>query len=87
MKIESRNSLERRFLGYSLESNGLLQHLGQIYVPVSSDLPTLTLSEAHRAPYLTHPNIKKMHVDLRQLYFWAGLRHDVDDFFAQCLKC
>ena len=51
------------------------------------DLRTLVLSEAHHAPYSAHPGVKKMHADLKQLYFWAGMRRDVADFVARCLEC
>ena len=65
VEIESRCTLEGRFLGYMLESDGLLRHMGRIYVPMLGDLRTLVLSEAHRAPYSAHPGVKKMHVDLK----------------------
>ena len=68
--------------GYSLESDGLLQHFGPIYVPMSGDLCTLILLEAHRAPYFSHPGVKKMHADLRQLYFWSGMKCNVANFVA-----
>ena len=67
VEIESERTLEGRFSGYVLESNGLLHHLGCIYVPMLGDLRTLVLSEAHRAPYSAHPGVKKMHADLKQL--------------------
>ena len=73
VKIESRCTLEGRFLGYVLESNGLLRHMGRIYVLVLGDLCTLVFLEAHHAPYFTHPRVKKMHADLKQLYFWVGM--------------
>ena len=63
--IESGRTLEGRFLGYVLESDGLLRHLGRIYVPMLGDLHTLVLSEAHHAPYSAHPGVKKMHADLK----------------------
>ena len=65
VEIESRRTLEGRFLGYVLEFDGLLHQLGHIYVPFLGDLPTLVLSEVHHAPYSTHPRVKKMHVDLK----------------------
>ena len=41
--IKSRRTLARRFLGYVLEFDGLLRHLGRIYVPVLGGLRTLVL--------------------------------------------
>lgn len=70
-----------------LKYDGLLQHLGCIYVPLSGDLCTLVLSEAHHAPFFIHLGVKKMHADLKQLYFWAGVRCNVFEFVARCLEC
>ena len=65
IEIESGHPLDGIFLGYSLEFNGLLHHLGRIYVPMLGDLRTLVLSEEHRALYSAHPRVKKMHADLK----------------------
>ena len=86
-EIESRYTLEGRFLGCVLKFDGLLHHMGCIYVPVLGDLHTLVLLKAHHVPYSAHPRVKKMHVDLKQLYFLAGMRCDVADFVARCLEC
>ena len=68
-EIESRRTLEGRFLGYSLEFDGLLPHFVHIYVLVSGDLHTLVLLATHYALYSTHPGVKKINVDLKKLYF------------------
>lgn len=86
-EVESSRALEGRFARYSLESDGLLRHLGRIYVPSIRDLRTLIMSEAHRAPYSIHPSVKKMHIDLRELYFWVRMRRDIADFVSRCLEC
>ena len=64
-EIESGCTLEERFSGYVLEFDGLLRHMGRIYVPVLGDLCTLVLSKAHHAPYSTHLEVKKIHVYLK----------------------
>ena len=68
-EINLGRALEGRFLGYSLESDGLLCHTRRIYVPLLDELHNLILFEAHCAPYLAHLGVKKMHVDLRQFYY------------------
>lgn len=50
-------------------TNGLLCHHGCVYVPHFGDLRELIIVEAHRAPYVAHPGVKKMHTDLRKLFF------------------
>lgn len=53
--LESGRPLEGRFSCFSLEADGLLRHLGRIYVPPLEGFRTLTMTEAHRAPYSAHP--------------------------------
>lgn len=85
--IGSGSSLEGIFEGYSISADGLLIYKGSVYVPKIGDLRILIMSEAHRAPYSTHPGVKKMNADLRQHYYWPGMKRDVTDFVARCLEC
>lgn len=62
---ETRSPLEGRYSGYNLETNGLLQHLGKIYVPPLDGLHILIMTETHHTPYAAHPSVKKMHTDPR----------------------
>ncbi len=86
-EINSGRPLEGKFSSYVLESDGLLRHSGRIYVPLLDELRILILSEAHRAPYSAHPGVKKMHADLRRLFYWFGMKRDIADFVARCLEC
>ncbi|GLJ39703.1 hypothetical protein SUGI_0811700 [Cryptomeria japonica] len=86
-EVVTGRALKGRYAGYSVELDGLLRHLGRIYVPPSDGLRDFIMSEAHHAPYLAHPGVKKMHVDLRQIYHWFGMRRDDVDFVACCLEC
>ena len=56
-------------------------------MPFLDKLCTLILAEAHPTPYSAHPGVKKMHADLRRLFFWSGMKRDIVDFVARCLEC
>lgn len=81
-EIDSGRVIEGIYVGYSLELDVLLCHLGHIYVLSSEGLHTFILIEAHHAPYSTHPGVEKMHVDLQQFYHWLGMRCDIVDFVS-----
>ena len=66
--------LEGRFFDFSLGQDGLLCHKGCIYVPSIGDLYELIILEAHITPYATHLGVKKLHTNLRQLYYWPRIR-------------
>lgn len=71
--LESQGSLEGRYSGCVLETDGLLRFHRRIYMPKDDELHSSILTEAHRAPYAAHPGVKKMHAYLRELYYWPGL--------------
>ena len=63
--MDSGSILEGHFEGYSVNPEGLLLYRGSVYVPELGDLRNLIMFEAHKAPYLAHLGVKKMHDDLK----------------------
>ncbi|KAI3716371.1 hypothetical protein L6452_23661 [Arctium lappa] len=45
------------------------------------------LEEAHRSRYSVHPGTNKMYRDLKQSYWWPGLKKDIAHFVERCLTC
>ena len=45
------------------------------------------LEEARRSLYLIHPGSTKMYHDLREIYWWEGLKRDIEEFVAKCPNC
>ena len=76
-----------RFEGYYLDSDGLLRFRGRIYIPPNDELRIVILSEAHRAIYMAQPGVTKMRADLKPLFLWKGMRADIVNYVARCLKC
>ncbi|KAG8499148.1 hypothetical protein CXB51_005595 [Gossypium anomalum] len=72
---------------FGINGDGVLCVRGQICVPSDEDLRQLILREAHSSPYAMHPGRNKMYQDLRKLYWWPGLKHEVTDFIAHYLTC
>ncbi|XP_049378066.1 LOW QUALITY PROTEIN: uncharacterized protein LOC125842802 [Solanum stenotomum] len=71
----------------TLDPDGVLKFAGRICVPRVGDLIQLILSEAHESRYSIHPGTAKMYRDLRQHYWWSGMRRDIADFVSRCLCC
>nr|GFB73655.1 retrotransposon protein, putative, Ty3-gypsy subclass [Tanacetum cinerariifolium] len=42
-------------------------------------------SEAHSSPFSVHPGSMKMYHDLKQFFWWSGMKGDVATFVARCL--
>ncbi|GKG40882.1 putative reverse transcriptase domain-containing protein, partial [Tanacetum coccineum] len=67
-------------------SNGTLYYLDQIWVPLKGEVRTLIMDEAHKSKYSVHPGADKMYYDLRDRYWWSGMKNDVE-YVSKCLTC
>ncbi|GJZ12408.1 putative reverse transcriptase domain-containing protein [Tanacetum coccineum] len=47
----------------------------------------LIMDEAHTSRYLIHPGADKMYHDLRDLYWWPGMKRDIAEYVSKCLTC
>nr|GEY49326.1 putative reverse transcriptase domain-containing protein [Tanacetum cinerariifolium] len=44
-------------------------------------------AEAHSSPFSIHPGSTKMYHDLKQHFWWSGMKRDVAMFVSKCLIC
>jgi hypothetical protein len=45
------------------------------------------MDKAHNSAYSIHPRATKMYVDIRDKYWWRGMKVDAARFVAQCDVC
>ncbi|XP_017647755.1 uncharacterized protein LOC108487932 [Gossypium arboreum] len=74
-------------IDFRINKDGVLCFRGQICVSNYEDLRLSILREAHNSPYAMRPGRNKMYQDLRELYWWLGLKPEVTDFVVHCLTC
>ena len=48
---------------------------------------TKLLFEAHNKVFTMHPGGNKMYQDLKQHYWWKGMKRDVTEYMSKCLSC
>ena len=65
----------------------MLRYQGILCVPNVDGLKDRILEEAHGSRYSTHPGSSKMDHDLREIYWWEGLKKEIAEFVAKCLNC
>ncbi|GKA90304.1 putative reverse transcriptase domain-containing protein [Tanacetum coccineum] len=58
-------------------SDGALYYLDGIWVPLKGDVRTLIMEESHKSKYFVHPRADKMYYDLRDRYWWPGMKIDI----------
>nr|GFB91985.1 putative reverse transcriptase domain-containing protein [Tanacetum cinerariifolium] len=61
-------------------SDGTLYYLDRIWVPLKGDVRTLIIDEAHKSKYSVHPGADKMYYDLRDRYWWPGMKKDIAEY-------
>nr|GFB22912.1 putative reverse transcriptase domain-containing protein [Tanacetum cinerariifolium] len=59
----------------------------RLVVPNDVSLREALLTEAHSSPFSVHPGSTKMYHDLKQYFWWSGMKRDVATFVARCLIC
>nr|GEX31018.1 putative reverse transcriptase domain-containing protein [Tanacetum cinerariifolium] len=59
------------------KSDETLYYLDQIRVPLKVDVRTLIMDEAHKLEYSVYPGADKMYFDLRDRYWWSGMKKDI----------
>ncbi|GJX07168.1 putative reverse transcriptase domain-containing protein [Tanacetum coccineum] len=45
------------------------------------------MDEAHTSKYYVHPSADKMYCDLRDLYWWPGMKKDIARYVSKYLTC
>ncbi|GKE22751.1 putative reverse transcriptase domain-containing protein [Tanacetum coccineum] len=68
-------------------SDETLYYLDRIWVPLKGDVRTLIMDEARKSKYSVHPRADKMYYDLRDRYWWSGMKKDIAVYVSKCLTC
>ncbi|GJY71398.1 putative reverse transcriptase domain-containing protein [Tanacetum coccineum] len=64
-----------------------LYFMDRIWVPLIGDVRTMIMDEAHKSKYSVHPGADKMYYDLRDMYWWPGMKRDIATYVSKCLTC
>jgi hypothetical protein len=73
--------------GFSIDANGTLWFGKRICVPKVKAILDTILWEVHESAYSIHPRSTKMYLDIKEKYWWYGLKQDVAEYVALCDTC
>ena len=65
----------------------VMRYGNRICVPNVEEIRERILSEAHGSMYAVHPGGTKMYRNIREIYWWPGLKREVAEYVARCLTC
>jgi hypothetical protein len=81
------NILKGKAPGFHLDDKGTLWFGKRLCVPEDKAIREVILREAHESAYSIHPGSTKMYMDLKEKYWWYGLKRDVAEYVALCDTC
>ncbi|GJX24343.1 putative reverse transcriptase domain-containing protein [Tanacetum coccineum] len=56
-------------------------------VHLKGDVRTLIMDKGHKSKYSVHPGADKMYYDLKDRYWWQGMKKDIAVYVSKCLTC
>ncbi|GKC26333.1 putative reverse transcriptase domain-containing protein [Tanacetum coccineum] len=63
------------------KSDRALYYMDRIWVPLMGKVRTLIMDEAHKSRYSVNPRVDKLYYDLRDIYWWPGMKKDIALFY------
>ncbi|GJX95113.1 putative reverse transcriptase domain-containing protein [Tanacetum coccineum] len=64
-----------------------LYFIDRIWVPLVGGVRMIIMDEAHKTRHSVHPRADKMYHDLRDMYWWSGMKRDIATYVSKCLTC
>ncbi|GKE46833.1 putative reverse transcriptase domain-containing protein, partial [Tanacetum coccineum] len=64
-----------------------LYFMDRIWISLIGDVRTIIMDEAHATRYSIHPRADKMYHDLRDMYWWQGMKKDIATHVSKYLTC
>ncbi|GJU80994.1 putative nucleotidyltransferase, ribonuclease H [Tanacetum coccineum] len=72
---------------FRVDDDGILWQGTKLCVPEDPTLREALMTEAHSSSFSIHPGSTKMYHDLKQHFWWSGMKRDVATFVSKCLTC
>ena len=84
LKEETLRHLEHRF---EVGTDGVRYFEKKVWIPKANNIRLTILDEAHKSKYSIHPGADKMYKDLKEYYWWPGMKNDIALYVRRCLTC
>nr|GEU33051.1 putative reverse transcriptase domain-containing protein [Tanacetum cinerariifolium] len=70
-----------------VDNDGVMWFGDRLCIPSDPTLREAVLLEAHSSPFSIYPGSTKMYMDLKQHFWWNGMKQDIATFVGKCLIC
>ncbi|KAD6119716.1 hypothetical protein E3N88_10987 [Mikania micrantha] len=82
--VEGLRGLDKKL---DIKTDGVLYFKNRIWVHLFGNSRTIILDEAHKSRYSIHPSADKMYKDLKDFYWWPGMKKHIAEYVGRCLTC
>ena len=72
---------------FSVSNDGVLRFRSRLCVLANDELKNVILEEAHCSLYTVHLGSTMMYRDLKESFWWNGIKREIVKFMEQCLTC
>ncbi|GJU74989.1 putative reverse transcriptase domain-containing protein [Tanacetum coccineum] len=72
---------------FERRDNGEIYFFDRIWIPSVGGIRKFIMDEAYTSRYLLHLGADKMYYDLRDLYWWPGMKRGIAEYVSRCLTC
>ena len=72
---------------FAINGSGGLFYKNRLCVPNDMELKKKILYESHNTVFTMHPGSNKIYQDMKQSYWWRGMKKDISEYVAKCLTC
>ena len=72
---------------YVIDEKGSLFFKSRLCVPNDMDLKKKLMHESHNTVFIMQLGSNKMYQDLKQYYWWRGMKKDISEYVSKCLTC
>ena len=79
--------VEGRGPDFMEDEQGTIWFKNTICVPKIDSLRKTILKEAHDTLYSIHPGGTKMYQDLKEQFWWHGMKREIGSYIAKCDIC
>ena len=86
-KVQMVREGDKTYIFFSVKEAGILYFQNRLCVPDDKELKKKLLFEARNTVFTMHPRGNKMYQDLKQHYWWKGMKKDVTECVSRCLTC
>ena len=72
---------------FMMGGDGVLRFIDGVYIPKDLEMRGMILEEGHKSRFRMHPGMTKMYHDLKESFWWSGMKQDVAQYVSSCLTC